>query len=104
MISEWDQWRKEAEAKLTKSIPPAPKLPKQEAVHRPMSQDEVIMIRKLQGVRTGGNGQAKRFIQDYSEVTLETQIAERQGWYIKALYYRYRRQLGVNPKKPEGYK
>jgi hypothetical protein len=104
-MNEWDEWKKKAEkANAAKAPPPVPpKTPKAEIPHLPLTENQLMKLKRLRKVSTGGNGQAARFIQQYQDATLETLITERQAFYVEILWYRYRRQLGINPPKPEGY-
>ena len=104
-MNEWDEWKAKAEAANAAKAPPPvpPKTPKEDIPRRSLTEEELGKLKRLQRVSTGSNGQAARFIQQYEDATVETQITERQAFYIKLLWYRYRRQLGINPPKPDGY-
>lgn len=93
--NEWDEWRKAHEPPKP---PPAQKSAKQPSPKRPITQIEIDQIKRLRKVRFAGmcNGQA--FTKQYENATLETMITDRQAWYIQFLWYKYRRQLGINRK------
>lgn len=103
--NEWDEWKAKAEAAIAKKVPPPipAKTPRKEIFHRLITEEELILLKALQGASFGRNGQATRFVQRYENATKETKITERQAWYIRVLAYKYRRQLDIEPVRPVGY-
>lgn len=103
-MNPWDEWRKQQEAKIRERLPkPKPPEQKEPAPTRPITEEELAKLKQLQKVSPAwwcGDG---RFIGQFAKATSETQITERQAFYIKLLWYKYRRQLGHNGEKPEGY-
>lgn len=104
-MSIWDEWRLEHERKRKEEAPkpPAPKIGKEPVPTRPITESELIKIKRLRQVSTSWGAQDHRFIRQFEDATMETQITERQSWYIDVLWYKYRRQLGHNGPKPVGY-
>ena len=104
----WDDWKRQYEIKLQEKLKPAPpkaeaKKVKESASKRSITAAELQKLRKLQKVSTAwwcGDG---RFIRQFQDATSETLITERQAWYIRVLWYKYRRQLGHDGPRPEGY-
>lgn len=106
VVNEWDEWYRQQMAKQAKPKAPEPKpvAQKEPMPTRPITEDELIKLQRLGRVSTAwwcGDG---RFIQQFEQATTETLISERQAWYIRVLWYKYRKQLGHNGPKPEGYK
>jgi hypothetical protein len=105
-MTEWDEWRAAQEAKQAASLPksaPFPPEPEQHTPRRPITEEELAKLRALRRVRFAWWCQDERFVQKFEKASLETEITERQAWFIKVLTYKYRKQLGVDPLRPEGY-
>jgi hypothetical protein len=104
---EWDEWRKQAEKKMAQAAqaerPTREELVKQRAARRLITAEELKKLQRLRKCNLRSGGMDHRFMSQFEGATLETTITERQAWYIEALWYRYRRQLGHNGKKPQGY-
>ena len=102
-MNEWDEWRKTHEISNKMKAPPAQKSKKEPSPKRPITEEEIYKIKKLRKVSFAGMCLGRAFTKQLENATTETLITERQAWYIRMLWYKYRRQLGVNPPKPEGY-
>lgn len=106
-MNEWDEWKREQEAKLRKTVPqpapPKPKQAKEPVVTRPITEPEIEKLRRLQKVRLAWWCGDNRFMEQFKNATIETQVTERQAWFIDVLWYKYRRQLGHDGKPPAGY-
>lgn len=99
----WDEWKKEHEIKHRTQNVPAPKHGKGPVPTRPITEEELIKIKKLQHISSAWWCGDNRFIDQFREANLTTQLTERQAWYISVLWYKYRRQLGHNGTRPPGY-
>jgi hypothetical protein len=110
-MSVWDEWREQQEEKRRAAAemrrqqpkPGEAKQPKEPAPKRAITAEELEKLRRLQRIRPAwwcGDG---RFIEQFARATAETQITERQAWYIKVLWYKYRKQLGHDGPRPAGY-
>jgi hypothetical protein len=102
MTTIWDEWKAAQEHKRQKK---EAKNPKEPVPTRQISIGELNKLARLHKVSTAWGSQDYRFIHQFDGSSVETQITERQAWYIDVLIYKYRRQLGLkNAKKPEGYR
>lgn len=110
-MNEWDEWKKRAMENIAlKAAPPVPTVGTPAPVpdtgtvpKRPLTDDELAQLKRLRGVSVGKNSRAANFILQFSEPTMDTRITERQAFYIQVLWYRYRKQLGIDPPRPIGY-
>jgi hypothetical protein len=105
-VNEWREWKQKQEEKLREKLPqPAAKLKKEKKPlqYRKITEDEAYKLKRLQGVSTAWGSSDKRFIHGFNKPFGELQITDRQGFYIQILWYKYRKQLGHNDPKPEGY-
>ncbi len=103
-MSEWDDWKRQQEEKLRSKLAAIePKRPKEPLVKRPITEGELVKLKALQRVRPAWWCADSRFITQFKNAKLDTQITERQAQYIKILWYKYRRQLGHHGPRPEGY-
>ena len=103
-MNEWQEWKKRAEEKQRSlQPPPVEKSPAREKpiTRRKITAEELKRLRVLEkcSIRLGHDRWFLRSMEDANE---ETEITDRQGWYIHLLYYRYRRQTGYAGPKPEG--
>lgn len=103
-MNEWQEWLQRQKAKLAEDVPaPKPAAQKEPVVTRPITVDELRMVKRLQGVSWAwwcGDG---RFITQFEDATPETQVTERQAWWIRCLMYKYRKQTKYTGPKPDGY-
>lgn len=67
---------------------------------RPVTQEEVRMLNALKKVTPSSGTPHRRFIQQ-ADFHIENGITERQGQYLRFLFYRYRRQHGLKAEKFE---
>jgi hypothetical protein len=104
-MNAWKEWERRQKEKLQAKRTPAKKLRalKEPIAKRSITADELRKIKGLRKVRPAwwcGDG---RFVEQFKGADTETQITERQAQYIQILWYKYRRQLGHDGPRPEGY-
>lgn len=107
-VNEWREWEKaqleKRMAEIRESLPQQkPSHQKEPVATRPITTEELNKLRRLKKVSLARWGGSRRFVQQFENATTETEISERQAWYIEVLWYRHRRQLGHNDPKPVGY-
>ena len=88
---EWIKGREEAR-KLMGKLP-----------RRAITADELKKLVRLRRVSMQSSGQDHLFMRQFRDADETTQLRERQGWYIDVLWYKYRRQLGHQDPRPNGY-
>ena len=106
-MNEWKAWlvekmgqrAKAEQEERTRMVAEQKKAPK-----RRITPEELEKVRRLAkcSLRSGYAGGDQRFVGDLARANEETEITERQAWFLEVLWYRYRRQLGHNEPKPKG--
>lgn len=97
-MSIWDDWLQQQKAKHAQVVKA-----KTPVIYRPINQAELKKLKRLCRITPQSGSMDKRFLRQFENATEETKITERQAAFIGILWYKYRRQLGHNDPRPEGY-
>lgn len=94
----WEQWREEQQLKQSKPKVEKPK--KETIVYRLITEREMKAIKALNGCRFLPGSYDKRFVRDMRGGEL---ISEKQAAFLRLVFYRYRRQLGLTNEAAKAY-
>lgn len=94
----WEQWREEQQ--LMRSKPKVEKPEKETIVYHRLTEREMKAIKALNGCRFLPGSYDKRFVRSMQGGEL---ISEKQAAFLRLVFYRYRRQLGLTDERAKTY-
>jgi hypothetical protein len=68
-----------------------------------VTDEQQAQLYALNGCTFGVGSFDKRFVRDLAAAPKDTELTERQDWYLRRTYYRYRKQIGHKAPRPADY-